>query len=225
MGDLVEMMELAVRILLGSAILLTVALLVYLLLRRARPPVSDPLSGSPTQAARSAAFLAGSQVPKGDAPVSGQCVAPRQFDLREALNTAYKVTMSAVTLVLFAATVFTFMSATVANGLGLVGGMLAIFTVVAAVSINKLDRQRAHAAFWQDMIQVDLVQGPRVAGSTEVHHIDAELFATARRMKDSGATITAICSAMDPHYSTWGTLRQAAFRGLVKAMLQHKPAG
>ena len=71
---------------------------------------------------------------------------------RELFKLIYKVAMILVTLAFAGGAVLAYVSATPGNGLLLVSGILAILTLIAGLSITKLDDQDERAATYREII-------------------------------------------------------------------------
>jgi hypothetical protein len=163
---------------------------------------------------------------------------------RETLKLIYKVTMIVVTAALAAGAVAAWWYATPANGLLLVAGILAILTLIAGLSINKLEWQDQQAEGYREIaddIRTGLGQlrSVRGAGSDgmvkfsfgtvpvdvevaepEVHRVDPAMLDEAKRMAAAGAPIDNICRTIDPAHDSHEPVHQEAFRRVVRAMIE-----
>ena len=142
---------------------------------------------------------------------------------RNLIKLIYKVGMILVTLVLGGAAVLAYVSATPGNGLLLVSGILAVLTLIVGLSISKLDerdrRADIRAQIGQDIRGLVNVSTHRVYAEPEVHRVDLTALEEARRMDREGASIDAICRLIDPGHDVNDPAHQAAFRQMVRAML------
>ena len=143
---------------------------------------------------------------------------------RDLFKRIYKIGMILVTLALGAGAALAYVSATPGNGLLLVSGILAILTLMAGLSISKLDEQDEQAETYREIGQ-DI--GRLVSFSTshsiadpEVHRVDAATLEEAKRMAAEGASIDEICRVVDPAYDGHDPAHQDAFRRVVQTMLQ-----
>jgi hypothetical protein len=142
---------------------------------------------------------------------------------RSLLKLIYRIGMTLVTLVLAAGTVLAYVSATPANGLLLVSGILAILTLMAGVSIPKLDWRNEQAerlgqigAEFRELVQLST---SHVHTEPEVHRVDSGTVDEARRMAAGGAPIDDICQMIDPAHEGNDRFHQDAFRRIVQAMI------
>lgn len=144
-------------------------------------------------------------------------------DARNLFKLIYKVGMILVTLALGAGAVLAYVNATPANGLLLICGILALLTLIAGLSISKLDDQDRRAETYgeigQDIRNLIKVSTHHVHAEPEVHRVDMAALEEARRMDRDGASIDAICSLIDPGHEGHDPAHQAAFRKMVRAML------
>jgi len=142
--------------------------------------------------------------------------------VRETLKLIYRSLMIFITVVLGGGSVLAFLNATPANGLMLVGGILAILTLMAGLSIFKLDWQDAEAETLRSIIQ-DIPKAATINVSyaePEVHKIDEVGMQQAKRMAGEGASIEDICRAIDPAYDAKDEAHQGAFRAIVRMMIK-----
>jgi len=163
---------------------------------------------------------------------------------RETLKLIYKVAMIILTAALAAGTVAAWWYATPGNGLLLVAGILAILTLIAGLSINKLEWQDRQAESYRqiaDDIRTGLGQlrSVRAAGpdqmvkfsfgagpvnvdvaDPEVHRVDSALLDDAKRMAAADAPIDDICRMVDPAHDSHDEFHQEAFRRVVRAMIE-----
>ncbi len=135
----------------------------------------------------------------------------------------YKVGMILVTLMLGGGAALAYVSATPANGLLLISGILALLTLIAGLSITKLGDQDKQAETYrqigQDFRRLVKVSTNRTYAEPEVHRVDPAALEQARRMDQEGASIDAICRLIDPGHDGHDPAHQAAFRKMVRAML------
>lgn len=142
---------------------------------------------------------------------------------RSMLKLAYKAGMILLTLMLGAGAVLAFVNATTANGLLLVSGIFAMLTLIAGLSISRLDDQDRQAETYrqlgQDIRKLVKVSTHRVHAEPEVHRVDDAALEEARRMDRDGAPIDSICRLIDPGHDGHDPAHQEAFRKMVRAML------
>ncbi len=142
---------------------------------------------------------------------------------RSLFKLVYKVVMILVTLMLGGGAVLAYVSATVGNGLLLVSGILALLTLMAGLSITKLDdldrQAEAFREVGQDMRKLVKVSTHHVHAEPEVHRVDMAALEQARRMDREGASIDSICRLIDPAHDANDPAHQEAFRKMVRAML------
>src|SRR5687767_2274273 len=135
----------------------------------------------------------------------------------------YKVAMILVTLAFGAGSVMTYVSATPGNGLLLVSGIFAWLTLMAGLSISKLDDRDRKAEIYgqigRDIRNLVKVSTTRSYAGPEVHRVDMAALEVARRMDQDGASIDEICRVIDPGHDGHDPAHQEAFRKLVRAML------
>lgn len=143
---------------------------------------------------------------------------------RDLFKRIYKIGMILVTLGLGAGAALAYVSATPGNGLLLVSGILAILTLMAGLSISKLDEQDEQAETYreigQDIRRLVSFSTSHSIADPEVHRVDATTLEKAKRMAAEGASIDEICRVVDPAYDGHDPAYQAAFRRVVQAMLQ-----
>ena len=142
---------------------------------------------------------------------------------RNLFKLIYKVGMILVTLMLGAGAVLAYVNSTPANGLLLICGILALLTLIAGLSISKLDDQDRQAETYreigQDIRKLVNVSTHRVYAEPEVHRVDMAALEEARRMDQDGASIDSICRLIDPGHDGHDPAHQEAFRKMVRAML------
>ena len=142
---------------------------------------------------------------------------------RRLFKLIYKVGMILLTLMLAAGAILAYANATTANGLLLVSGILAILTLIAGLSISKLDDQDARAETYrqlgQDIRNLVKVSTRHSYAEPEVHRIDSAGVEDAKRMASEGAPIDDICRAIDPGHDAHDPVHQEAFRKIVQAMI------
>lgn len=143
---------------------------------------------------------------------------------RSLLKLIYKVGMIVLTLLLAAGSILAYVSATPANMLLLISGILALLTLIAGLSISKLDDQDRRADTYrqigQDIRNLVKVSTTRSYSEPEVHRVDATMLETAKRMAADGLPIDAICRAIDPEHDSHLPAHKEAFRNVVKAMIE-----
>jgi hypothetical protein len=142
---------------------------------------------------------------------------------RNVLKLIYKIGMIVLTLMLAGVTILAFTNATTGNGLALWGGILAVFTLIAGLSISKLDWQDERAESYRQLGH-EIRHGINLSTSytfadPEVHHVDATTLDTAKRMASEGAPIDDICRTIDPEHDGHLPVHQEAFRRVVQAMI------
>lgn len=144
-------------------------------------------------------------------------------DARSLFKLVYKVGMILVTLALGAGAVLAYVNATPANGLLLVCGILALLALIAGLSISKLDdqdrRAEAYREIGRDLRNLVTFSTHHVHAEPEVHRVDLAALEEARRMDRDGESINSICSRIDPGHDGNDPAHQAAFRKMVRAML------
>jgi len=143
---------------------------------------------------------------------------------RSLFKRIYKIGMILITVVLASLTVLSYISADTANGLLLISGILALLTLMAGLSISKLDDQDERAETYRQLGQ-DIRKLVKVSTSfeyaqPEVHRVDAATVEDARRMAIEGAPIDDICKVIDPGHAGHDPAHQAAFRKIVQAMIE-----
>lgn len=142
---------------------------------------------------------------------------------RNLFKLIYKVCTILVTLMLGGGAVLAYVNSTPANGLLLVSGILALLTLMAGLSITKLDDQDRRAETYreigQDLRNLVKVSTHHVHAEPEVHRVDMAALEEARRMDREGASIDAICSLIDPGHDGHDPAHREAFRKMVRAML------
>lgn len=144
--------------------------------------------------------------------------------MREAFKLIYKSLMILVTVGLGIGAIAAWWYATPGNGLLLVCGILAILTLIAGLSINKLEWQDQQAAtfagIFRDMRAMKNCAISIQYAEPEVHRVDAAGLKDAKRMAAEGAPIDAICRAIDPGHDRNDPAHQEAFRKIVWAMIK-----
>ena len=141
---------------------------------------------------------------------------------RELFKTIYRSLKILVTLALGGGAILAWWHSTPANQLMLMSGILAILTLMAGLSISKLDDQDAQAEKFRSIFQsiptvarINIVQA-----EPEAHHVDAAMLEQAKRMAAEGAAIDDICRAIDPGHDRRDEVSQSAFRALVRLMIE-----
>lgn len=142
---------------------------------------------------------------------------------RSLFKLIYKIGMILVTLMLAGGAILAYLNATTANGLLLIAGILAILTLMAGLSITKLDRQDEQAETYRqighDIRNLVSVSTTHTFAEPEVHRVDQAALEQARQMDQDGASIDAICRLIDPGHDGHHLTHQEAFRKMVRAML------
>lgn len=142
---------------------------------------------------------------------------------RSLFKLIYKVGMTMVTLLLGAGAVFAYVSATPGNGLLLVSGILALLTLMAGLSIPKLDWQDEQAESYRQIGQeirgLVQVSTRHVHSDPEVYRLDATAVDDAKRMAGAGAPLDEICRRIDPGHDRHDHAHQEAFRRIVQSMI------
>lgn len=142
---------------------------------------------------------------------------------RSLFKRIYKIGMIVVTLTLGGGAVLAYLSATPGNGLLLVAGILALLTLIAGLSINKLEWQDQQAETYRQIgeeIRGRIKLATRYSyAEPEVHRVDAAMVEEAKRMAGEGASIDDICTAIDPGHGAHDPAHQEAFRRVVRAMI------
>jgi hypothetical protein len=142
---------------------------------------------------------------------------------RDWFKRIYKVGMILVTLTLGGLAVLAYLESTPGNGLLLISGILALLTLIAGLSISKLDDRDAQAESYrqigEDIRNLVKMSTHRVHSEPEVHRVDLAALEQARRMDQEGASIDSICRLIDPGHDGHDPAHQAAFRKMVRAML------
>lgn len=143
---------------------------------------------------------------------------------RSLFKAIYKAGMVLVTLTLGGLAILAYVSATTGNGLLLISGILALLTLIAGLSISKLDDQDARAETYrqigQDIRNLVKVSTHHVHTEPEVYRVDASGLEDARRMASEGVPIDDICRAIDPGHDHHDPVHQQAFRKIVQAMIE-----
>ena len=142
---------------------------------------------------------------------------------RSLFKAIYKAGMILVTLTLAGLAILAYLSADSGNGLLLISGILALLTLIAGLSISKLDDMDARGETYRqiggeirNLVKVSTYQ---VQSEPEVYRVDAAGLEDARRMASEGVPIDDICRAIDPAHGEHDPLHQQAFRKIVQAMI------
>lgn len=142
---------------------------------------------------------------------------------RSLFKRIYKIGMILITVMLASLTVLSYVSATTANGLLLVSGILALLTLMAGLSISKLDDQDAQAETYrqigQDIRKLVDVSTSYGYARPEVHRVEVATVEDAKRMAIDGVPIDDICRMIDPDHDCHDPMRREAFRRIVQAMI------
>lgn len=142
---------------------------------------------------------------------------------RSLFKRIYKIGMILVTVTLGGLAILAYVSATPANGLLLMSGILALLTLIAGLSITKLDDQDRQAETFrqvgQDIRNLVKVSTAHEYAEPEVHRVDLAVLEQARQMDQQGASIDAICGLIDSGHDGHDPAHREAFRKMVRAML------
>jgi len=142
---------------------------------------------------------------------------------RRLFKLIYKIGMVLLTLMLASGAILAYAEHTPANQLLLISGILAILTLMAGLSISKLDDQDEQAESYrqlgQDIRKLVKVSTSYSHAEPEVHRIDLATVAQAKRMSSDGAPIDDICRAVDPGHDGHDPAYKEAFRKIVQAMI------
>jgi len=167
---------------------------------------------------------------------------------RDAFKLVYKMGMMAVTLGLAAGAFAAWWYSTPANGLLLIAGILGLLTIIAGLSISKLEDQDRQAETYRSIfhemrerLPVSIRFGTTESGAAdidtlqwtthdaapvsvripepEVHRVDAAMLGDAKRMAAEGRGIDDICRVIDPQFDARDSAYQSAFRKLAQAMI------
>lgn len=142
---------------------------------------------------------------------------------RNLLKLIYKIGMIVLTLMLAGAAILAFANATMGNGLALVGGILTVFTLIAGLSISKLDWQDKQAENYRPLGNLrDSINFSTnyTFAEPEVHRVDLATVEEAKRMASDGAPIDDICRVIDPGHDGHLPAHKEAFRKIVQAMIE-----
>ncbi len=144
---------------------------------------------------------------------------------RSLFKLIYKIGMILVTMTFGGLAILAYMSATTANGLLLISGILAILTLIAGLSISKLDwrdqQAEAYREIGQDIRNLVKISTTRSYAEPEVHRVDIATLEEAKRMASEGAPLDEICRAVDPGFDGHDPAHQQAFRRIVQAMIEN----
>jgi hypothetical protein len=155
--------------------------------------------------------------------------------------------MMAVTLGLAAGAFAAWWYSTPANGLLLIAGILGLLTIIAGLSISKLEDQDRQAETYRSIfhemrerLPVSIRFGTTESGAAdidtlqwtthdapvsvripepEVHRVVAAMLGEAMRMAAEGRDIDDICRVIDPQFDARDSAYQSAFRKLAQAMI------
>lgn len=162
------------------------------------------------------------------------------FRVREAFNLIHRTVMMFVTVVLVGGAVLAWWYSTPGNGLLLIAGILGLLGLMSGLSIFRSEViDDAEAETIRRMIDVARDIGPSekaaaiqqlMRGETatisvhhsdpEVHRVDTDMLAEAKRMAAEGASIDDICRVVDDEFDRRDELYQEAFRRLVRTMIE-----
>lgn len=143
------------------------------------------------------------------------------FDPRRVLVTAYKVLTLTAALALLAGTILAYRAATPGNGLLLLALILGGLSIIAFLSIDKLDRQESEAKTYSGIVDdlLSQVQVSTLHAKPTVYSIDEQGLARAREMSRQGASLDEICRAISDDYAAWPPQQQEAFQRVMQAVL------
>lgn len=144
---------------------------------------------------------------------------------RSIFKLIYKIGMILLTVMLASGAILAYVSATPANMLLLVSGILAVLTLIAGLSISKLDDQDKQAETYREIGQ-DIRKLVKVStnygyAEPEVHRVDSATVEEAKRMAKDGAPIDDICRSIDPGHDGHDPAHKEAFRKIVQAMVEN----
>lgn len=144
---------------------------------------------------------------------------------RTILKLIYKIGMILLTVMLASGAILAYVSATPANMLLLVSGILAVLTFIAGMSISKLDEQDKQAETYreigQDIRKLIKVSTNYGYAEPEVHRVDSATVEVAKRMARDRAPIDDICRSIDPGHDGHDPAHKEAFRKIVQAMIEN----
>lgn len=144
-------------------------------------------------------------------------------DARRLFKLIYKIGMVLLALMLASGAILAYAGATPANGLLLISGILAVLTLIAGLSISKLEWQDEQAETYrqigQDIRKLVKVSTSYSYAEPEVHRVDLATVAKAKRMASDGAPIDHICKEIDPGHDGHHPAHKEAFRKIVQAMI------
>ena len=144
---------------------------------------------------------------------------------RSIFKLIYKISMTLLTLMFASGAILAYVSATPANMLLLVSGILAILTLMAGVSIFKLDDRDRQAENYrqigQEFRKLVKVSTSYAHAEPEVHRVDLATVEEAKRMAADGAPIDDICRSIDPGHDGHDPAHKEAFRKIVQAMIEN----
>jgi hypothetical protein len=144
---------------------------------------------------------------------------------RSIFKLIYKIGMILLTLMLASGAILAYVRATPANMLLLISGILAILTLMAGLSISKLDDQDKRAESYrqigQDIRKLVKVSTNYGYAEPEVHRVDLATVDEAKRMAKDGAPIDDICRSIDPGHDGHDPAHKEAFRKIVQAMIEN----
>ena len=137
----------------------------------------------------------------------------------------YKIGMILLTGILASAAILAYVNATPANMLLLVSGIFALLTLIAGLSISKLDDQDKQAETYREIGQ-DIRKLVKVStnygyAEPEIHRVDLAAVEEAKRMAKDGAPIDDICRSIDPGHDSHDPAHKEAFRKIVQAMIEN----
>ena len=142
---------------------------------------------------------------------------------RSIFKLIYKIGMILLTGMLASGSILAYVSATPANMLLLVSGIFAVLTLMAGVSIFKLDDRDRQAENYrqigQEFRKLVKVSTSYSHSEPEVHRVDLATVEEAKRMAADGAPIDDVCKVIDPGHSGHDPAHQEAFRRTVQAMI------
>lgn len=145
-----------------------------------------------------------------------------EFDPRQFLKTVYKILMFMVATFLFAGAFFSWQAATPANQLLLVSGILALLSLMAFLSIGKLDRQDITAEEYRNLLGdlLDKVQVSTSFSAPQVQRIDSDTLRRAQQKFQDGTALDDVCRSINGDFDSWDKAQQKTFQQVLKAAIE-----
>ncbi len=144
---------------------------------------------------------------------------------RSIFKLIYKIGMILLTVMFASGAILAYVSATPANMLLLVSGIFAVLTLMAGVSIFKLDDRDKQAENYRQIGQEfrKLVKVSTNYGyaEPEVYRVDSATVEEAKRMAKDGAPIDDICRSIDLGHDGHDPAHKESFRKIVQAMIDN----